>query len=74
MYKFRFILPTNKLLPTFLLNRMNWLRIAIVSKYWEKAQPKSAQTDLLRFEWNKIAKNAATIIKYQDFMTSRSLL
>ena len=53
---------------------MNWLRIAMVSKYWEKAQPKSAQTDRLRFEWKSTANTAATIIKYHDFMTSKSRL
>ena len=49
---------------------MNWLKIAIVSKYWENAHPKSAHTDLLRLEWNSTANTAAIIIKYQDFMTS----
>lgn len=70
----RFILPKNEVFFTFLLNRMNWLRIAIVSKYWEKAQPKSAQTDRLRFEWKSNANTAAAIIKYHDFMTSKSRL
>lgn len=48
--------------------------MAIVSRYWEKAHPKSAQTDLFKFEWKSTANTAATIIKYQDLMTSKSLL
>lgn len=48
---FLFNHPINKLMTiTFLLKRMNWLSMARVYKYCEKAQPKSAQTDRLRLE------------------------
>lgn len=37
--------------------------MAKVSKYWEKAQLKSAIIDLLRFEWKRKARMAAGTIK-----------